>query len=591
MPKKRRKLRSEAWFNDKKNPVSTAIHLERYMNSGMSIAELRSGRPIIGIAQSGSDLTPCNRHHVDLAKRTKEGIRDAGGIPIEFPIHPIHESGRRPTAALDRNLAFIALIEILHGYPLDGVILNTGCDKTTPAMLMAAIALDMPSIVLSGGPMLNGYVNGERKGAGTTIWSGRNRLNSDEISFNDFLEEVISSAPSPGHCNTMGTALTMNAIAEALGMSLPGCAAIPAPHRERGEVAFLTGKRAVDLVHEDLRPSKILSDASFRNAIRVCLAIGGSTNAVVHLSAIAEIAEKKCTLETWDEIGKKAKLLTNCQPAGEYLGEDFFRAGGVPAVIAELIKDQNFDGHAKTVNGQTMSEMHSNGGTKENNVIRAASNAPEIDAQFIVMSGNFFTSAIFKASVVDDFFKEKYLQKPGSPNRFTARAIVFDGPEDYHHRINLPDLDIDENCILVMRGCGPVGYPGSAEVVNMPPPDRLIQKGINVLPCLGDGRQSGTSASPSILHVSPEAAVGGDILLLKTNDTIEVDFGNKTVNVLISDDEFEKRRNAIEIPQTKNQTPWQEIYRKTVTQLEDGAGLNLKYNKILTKSSIPRHSH
>lgn len=522
-------LRSQEWFDDPEHADMTALYVERYMNYGLTRAELQSGRPIIGIAQTGSDLTPCNRHHKELAERVKAGIRDAGGIPMEFPVHPIAEQTRRPTAALDRNLAYLGLVEILHGYPLDGVVLTTGCDKTTPACLMAAATTDIPAIVLSGGPMLDGHFKGELIGSGTVLWHARNLLATGKIDYEGFMEMTTSASPSVGHCNTMGTALSMNALAEALGMSLPTCASIPAPYRERGQMAYMTGKRICEMVLEDLRPSKIMTKQSFENAIAVASALGASSNCPPHLIAIARHMGIELSLEDWQRVGENIPLIVNCMPAGKYLGEGFHRAGGVPAVLHELQKAGVLHEDCASVSGKTIGEIAKNAKTSNADVIFPYEQPLKHGAGFIVLSGNFFDSAIMKMSVVGEAFKKTYLSDPNNENSFEARAIVFEGPEDYHARINDPALNIDEHCILVIRGAGTVGYPGSAEVVNMAPPAELIKKGIDSLPCLGDGRQSGTSASPSILNMSPEAAVGGGIALLKTNDRLRIDLNKRSV--------------------------------------------------------------
>jgi dihydroxy-acid dehydratase len=588
-----KKLRSSDWFYDPAHPVDTALYIERYMNFGLTREELQSGRPIIGIAQSGSDLSPCNRHHLELAARVREGIRAAGGIALEFPVHPIQETGRRPTAALDRNLCALALTEILHGYPLDGVVLTTGCDKTTPAQLMAVAMLDLPAIVLSGGPMLNGWKGERRMGSGTILWEARDRLAAGEIDLDRFMEEVTSSAPSAGHCNTMGTALTMNCLAEALGMSLPGCAAIPAPYRERAQMAYRTGARVVEMVREDLRPSAILTRTSFLNAIRVCTAIGGSTNAPIHLQAIAECADIELALEDWQRFGFALPLLVDCQPAGEFLGEDFHRAGGVPSVIGELLRSGVFDGSARSVTGRSMDEEYGDAPIRDERVIRPLGSPLREQAGFRVLTGNLFRSALIKTSVIGDAFRARYLSDPDHPDVFRARAIVFEGPEDYHARIDDPALDIDDCCILVMRNCGPVAYPGSAEVVNMAPPRELIRRGIGVLPCMGDGRQSGTSASPSILHASPEAACGGGLALLRDGDIVEIDVRDGSVNALVDAAEFERRRAAFQPPAIVDQTPWQEIYRERVSALDEGATLKTggRYTRLTERFGTPRHSH
>ncbi len=593
-PKEKKRLRSEEWLNEPNQPDQTAIYLERYMNYGLTRDELQSGKPIIGIAQTGSDLTPCNRHHVGLAQRLKEGIRDAGGIPLEFPVHPIHEMGKRPTAALDRNLATLGLIEVLYGYPLDGVILTTGCDKTTPATLMAAAAVDIPTIVFSGGPMLNGWDNEKRVGSGSIIWECREKYAAGEIDYENFMDQVSSSAPSSGHCNTMGTALTMNSLAEALGMSLPGCAAIPAPYRERAQMGYYTGRRIVEMVAEDLKPSDIMTQESFYNAIKVCSAIGGSTNAPPHIQAIANhMDDIELSITDWQTQGESVPLIVNCQPAGEYLGEEFHRAGGVPAVMGELIHAGIIKGEAITVTGKTVKEIYGNARSRADKVIKSVENPLMARAGFAVMSGNIFDSAIMKKSVIDDTFRTTYLSNPEQLNVFEARAIVFEGPEDYHHRINDPALNINEHCILIIRNCGPVGYPGSAEVVNMLPPDYLVKQGITCLPTMGDGRQSGTSASPSILNISPEAAVGGGLAFIKTDDTLRIDLNNNTVDLLIEEELLATRKKSMERIPIVNQTPWQEIYRSRVNQLSDGGTLEMKdkHTRIASKHGIPRNSH
>src|SRR5436305_779852 len=567
-------LRSPLWFDNPENPGMTALYLERYMNFGLTPKELRSGKPIIGIAQTGSDLSPCNRHHLELAKRVREGIRMAGGIAFEFPVHPIQETGKRPTAALDRNLAYLGLVEILYGYPLDGVVLMTGCDKTTPACIMAAATVNIPAIVLSGGPMLNGWWKGERCGSGMAVWNAREELAAGRIDQEEFVQIAAASAPSVGHCNTMGTASTMNALAEALGMSLPGCAAIPAPYRERAQIAYETGVRAVQIVNDDLRPSDILTREAFENAIVANSAIGGSTNAPIHINAIARHIGVELTTKDWETVGLDIPLLVNMQPAGKYLGEEYYRAGGLPAVMNELRKAGKLHEGALTVNGKTMGENVRRAKIEDADVIRTYKEPMLQRAGFKVLSGNLFDSAIMKLSVISDEFRNRYLVNPKDLNAFEGRADVFDGPEDYHHRIDDPALKIDENTMLFVRGAGPIGYPGSCEVVNMQPPAALIKRGITSLPCIGDGRQSGTSGSPSILNASPEAAAGGGLALLKTGDRVRIDLNKGTANMLISDAELAQRRAALEkqggYKYPASQTPWQEIQRDMVEQLAQG---------------------
>ncbi|WP_417307382.1 IlvD/Edd family dehydratase [Devosia sp.] len=592
-----KKLRSRAWFDNPSNPDMTALYLERYLNYGISREELQSGKPIIGIAQTGSDLSPCNRHHIELAKRVREGIRDAGGIALEFPVHPIQETGKRPTAGLDRNLAYLSLVELLYGYPLDGVVLTIGCDKTTPAMLMGAATVNIPAIALSVGPMLNGWFRGERTGSGTIVWKARQMMAAGEIGYEQFIELVASSAPSTGYCNTMGTASTMNSLAEALGMQLPGSAAIPAPYRDRQEMAWRTGMRIVDMVHEDIKPSDILTADSFHNAIVVNSAIGGSTNAPIHINAIARHIGVELDIIDWQKKGHDVPLLVNMQPAGEYLGEDFYHAGGVPAVVNELMKHGLIKENAPTVNGKTMGENCADRTIQDANVIRSFEHPMMEEAGFLVLKGNLFDSAIMKTSVISPEFRQRYLSNPEHPDMFEGKAVVFDGPEDYHHRIDDPSLEIDENTLLFMRGAGPVGYPGAAEVVNMRPPDYLIKKGISSLACIGDGRQSGTSGSPSILNASPEAAAGGNLAILRTGDRVRIDLNKGEADILISDEEIAKRRSELDASggyqYPDHQTPWQEIQRGIVDQLGTGAVLKpaVNYQRLAQTAGLPRDNH
>jgi dihydroxy-acid dehydratase len=589
-------LRSRAWFDNLDNPDMTALYVERYLNYGLSLEELQSHRPIIGIAQTGSDLVPCNRHHIVLAQRVKDGVRDAGGIPIEFPTHPIQETGKRPTAGLDRNLGYLSLVETLYGYPLDGVVLTIGCDKTTPACLMAAATVNIPAIALSVGPMLNGWYNGERTGSGTIVWKARELLAAGEIDYNGFIELVASSSPSTGFCNTMGTATTMNSLCEALGMSLPGSAAIPAPYRDRQQCAWETGRRIVEMVRKDRKPSDILTRDAFLNAIRVNSAIGGSTNAPIHLNAIARHAGIDLTLADWEEHGADIPLIVNMQPAGEYLGEDYYRAGGVPAVMGELYRAGLLSGDALTVNGLTVAYNVAHAHIKDYKVIRPLGNPLKPASGLIILSGNMFDSAVMKLSVISDEFRKRYLSDPENLNVFEGLVVVFDGPEDYHSRIDDPALGINDRTILIMRGAGPIGYPGGAEVVNMRPPAALVRAGVNVLPCIGDGRQSGTSGSPSILNATPEAAIGGGLAIIQTHDRVRIDLNNRRVDMLVAPEEIERRRIALASAPSlapESQTPWQEIQRHLVGQFDTGAVLEsaVKYQRIAQTKGIPRDSH
>lgn len=587
------RLRSRRWFDNPSDPGMTALYLERYMNYGITREELQSGKPIIGIAQTGSDLSPCNRHHIELASRVRDGIRDMGGIPLEFPVHPIQETGKRPTAALDRNLAYLGLVEVLHGYPLDGVVLTTGCDKTTPACLMAAATVNIPAIVLSGGPMLDGWWKGKLAGSGTVVWDARKRFSAGEIDYDEFMNNVSSSAPSVGHCNTMGTALSMNSLAEVLGMSLPGCAAIPGPYRERGWMSYETGRRIVGMVNENLRPSDIMTKEAFENAVVAAAALGASSNCPVHMIAIARHMGVDHTLDDWQRLGPKVPLLVDCQPAGRYLGEAFHRAGGVPAVMRELLQAGKLNGNALTVTGKSIQENLQGVPEPDRDVIRAYQLPLKEDAGYIVLSGNLFDSAVIKTSVIDDQFRARFLSDPAHPNVVDLKAVVFEGPEDYHDRIESPDLGVDDMTLLVIRNCGPVGYPGGAEVVNMQPPASLIARGIDTLPTMGDGRQSGTSASPSILNVTPESVIGGGLALLNTGDMVRIDLNLCRVDLLISDDELAQRRAAWVKPQLLNQTPWEEIYRGMVGQHGTGACLEpaTAYLDIVQQRGESRNNH
>ncbi|QDY71585.1 IlvD/Edd family dehydratase [Qingshengfaniella alkalisoli] len=591
MTQPKRRLRSQNWFDNPDHIDMTAIYLERWMNYGVTPEELRSGKPVIGIAQSGSDLTPCNKIHVDLVKRVRDGIRDAGGIPIEFPTHPIFENCKRPTAALDRNLAYLGLVEILYGYPIDGVVLTTGCDKTTPSALMAASTVDIPAIVLSGGPMLDGWHEGKLVGSGTVIWQSRRKLGAGEINEEQFLDAAMGSAPSLGHCNTMGTASTMNAMAEALGMSLTGCAAIPAPYRERGQMAYRTGLRAVELVNEDIRPSQIMTREAFLNAIRINTALGGSTNAQPHLNAMAKHAGVELNTTDWEKHGFDIPLLADVQPAGRWLGERFHRAGGVPAIMWELLQAGKIDGALPTVTGKTVAENLEGRESQDREVIRPYADPLVERAGFLVLKGNLFDFAIMKMSVISDDFRKRFLQVPGKEGIYEGKAVVFNGSEEYHEKINDPSLGIDENTILVIRGAGPKGWPGSAEVVNMQPPDALLAKGIQSLPTIGDGRQSGTADSPSILHASPESAAGGGLAWIRNGDVIRIDFNKGECDLLVDDAELAERRKDGIPPVPADATPWQQIYRERVTQLSDGAIMEGADNFRQISKTPPRHNH
>ncbi len=597
MSDQKKPLRSRQWFNNPDDPEMTALYLERYLNYGLTREELQTDKPIIAIAQTGSDLSPCNRHHIELSKRVRDGVIASGGTVMEIPVHPIQETGKRPTAMLDRNLAYLSLVESLYGYPIDGVVLNIGCDKTTPALLMAAATVNIPAIALSVGPMLNGWHRGNRAGSGTVVWKAREQLAAGEIDDEEFMDLAASSAPSTGFCNTMGTASTMNSLAEALGMQLPGSAAIPAPYRERGQIAYETGKRIVSMVHEDLKPTDIMTREAFENAIVINSAIGGSTNAPIHLNAIARHLDVPLDNDDWQAIGHQIPLLVNMQPAGEYLGEDFHRAGGVPAVAGELIRAKMLP-HPDiiTANGATLAENYTAAKIQNDDVIRSCDAPLVAAAGFLNLKGNLFDSAMMKTSVISEEFRSRYLSNPDSPEAFEGRAVVFDGPEHFHRCIDDPAMNIDEHCVLFMRGTGPKGYPGAAEVVNMRPPDYLIKRGILTLPCIGDGRQSGTSGSPSILNASPEAADGGGLALLQSGDMVHIDLKAGTVNVRLSDEELTQRAKALAdaggFPMPDSQSPWQQIFREQVLPLSEGMVLkdSPKYQR-LAQGPVPRNNH
>ncbi|NGM87682.1 dihydroxy-acid dehydratase family protein [Parapusillimonas sp. SGNA-6] len=589
----KKRLRSRRWFDNPSDPGMTALYIERYMNYGLTRQELQSDKPIIGIAQTGSDLSPCNRHHLDLADRIRDGIRDMGGIPIEFPVHPIQETGKRPTAAIDRNLAYLGLVEVLHGYPLDGVVLTTGCDKTTPACLMAAATVNLPAIVFSGGPMLDGWWRGKLAGSGTVVWDARKRLSAGEIGYEEFMNNVASSAPSIGHCNTMGTALSMNSLAEALGMSLPGCAAIPAPYRERGQMAYLTGRRIVEMVNENLLPSDIMTKEAFENAVVTATALGASSNCPIHMIAIARHMGVDHDLDDWQRLGPDIPLLVDCQPAGRFLGESFHRAGGVPVVMKELLAAGKLHEGAMTVTGKSIGENLRDTPLADGEVIRSYQSPLKPAAGYVVLTGNLFDSAVMKISVIDEAFRQRYLSDPAHPDKVDLKAIVFEGPEDYHARIEDPELGVDDKSLLVIRNCGPIGYPGGPEVVNMQPPASFISRGLSTLPTMGDGRQSGTSASPSILNVTPEAAIGGGLAFLQTGDIVRLDLERRRVDLLVSDEELARRKAAWQPPELLNMTPWEEIYRSMVGQHGTGACLEpaTLYLDIIRQRGESRNNH
>ncbi|KAL4944177.1 hypothetical protein BDV06DRAFT_115545 [Aspergillus oleicola] len=587
------KLRSTQWFNSGE-PAMTALYIERYLNYGVTREELMAGKPIIGIAQTGSDISPCNRYHMELAKRVREGIRTAGGIAFEFPTHPIQESSRRPTACIDRNLSYLGLVEILHGYPIDGVVLLTGCDKTTPACLMAAATMNIPSICLNVGPMINGYLKDELAGSGMVVWTGRELHAAGQMDDEGLVDYISRGAPSVGHCNTMGTASTMNALAEALGMALPGSAGIPAPYRERAQCAYTTGLQIVEMVHADRKPSDIMTREAFENVIAVNTAIGGSTNAPIHIGAIAKHIGVDLSLDDWDQIGFHIPLLVNVQPAGEWLCEEYYRAGGLPAVMAELL-DAGKLHDVLTCNGRTVAENVKGKHTWDRRVIKAYNEPLMNDAGFVHLQGSLFNSAIMKTCVISEQFRQKFLENPEDPNAFEGTVVVFDGPEDYHSR--LESAPIDDKSILIMRGAGPLGYPGAAEVVNMHPPGHLLRQGVKSLPCIGDGRQSGTSGSPSILNASPEAAAGGNLALLRDGDRLRVDLTKRRVDILLSKEELDERRANLQASggydMPESQTPWQELFRKETSQLNEGMVMReaVKYQRLAQRCLDPRHNH
>lgn len=591
------KLRSAHWFRRPDDHGMGALYMDRFLNFGMTTEELSSGKPIIGIAQSGSDIAPCNRYHLTLAKRVREGIRSAGGIAWEFPTHPIQESARRPTATLDRNLSYLTLVELLYAYPFDGVVLLTGCDKTTPACLMAAATVNIPAICLNVGPMLNGWLDrsNDRAGSGTVLWRAREMYTAGEIDHEVMTDMVTCGTPSAGHCNTMGTASTMNALAEALGMTLPGAAAIPAPYKERLQCAYRTGVQIMEMVENDRKPSDILTREAFENAIVANTAIGGSTNAPIHLNAVAKHVGVKLDLDDWDNLGFHVPLLLNMQPAGEMLSEDYYRAGGLPAIMSELL-DANMLPHPNvlTANGKTMRDNVSGKGTWDRVTIKTIKEPLKPDAGFLHLKGTLFDSAIMKTSVISPEFKKTFLSDPNDPNAFECKLAVFDGPEDYDKR--LEEAPIDARTILVMRGVGPLGYPGAAEVVNMHAPGHLLKQGVRDLPCIGDGRQSGTSGSPSILNATPEAADGGNLALIKDGDKLRIDLNKRRVDIMIEEEELAKRRKELDekggYHGPESHTPWQDIFRRETGGLSDGMVLKraVKFQRV-AQNTVPRDNH
>lgn len=592
-------LRSTRWFRRQDDKALSALYVDRYLNYGLTKEELMSSKPIIGIANSGSDLTPCNQYHITLAKRVREGVRSAGGIAIEFPTHPIQESSRRPTATLDRNLSYLTLVELLYAYPFDGVVLLTGCDKTTPACLMAASTINIPAICLNVGPMLNGYNKTALIGSGTVLWKAREMHSAGDINDEELTDLVIQGTPSVGHCNTMGTASTMNALAEALGMALPGSATIPAPYKERAQCAYRTGLQIVEMVHNDRKPSDILTRQAFENAIVCNTAIGGSTNAPIHLNAVAKHIGVDLDLDDWDRIGYGIPLLVNVQPAGEMLCEEYYRAGGLPAVQAELLEQGKLHEEVVGCNGKTMKENVRLAGGKswDRRTIWEYEKPMKQDAGFLHMKGNLFDSAIMKTSVISEEFRKEFLENPKDLNAFEAKAVVFDGPEDYNERIET--APIDERTILVMRGAGPLGYPGAAEVVNMTAPGHLLRKGLKYsLPCIGDGRQSGTSGSPSILNASPEAAENGNLAILKDGDILRIDLNHRKVDLLVPEPEIESRRKQLldnngGYKIIESHTPYQDIFRREIGPLSEGMVFKkaTKFQRVAQKVAMPRDNH
>ena len=575
---KDKKFRSSDWYNSKNHRRDTFIHRGWMRNQGHP-DHLFDGRPVIGICNTWSELTPCNGHFREIAEHVKRGVYEAGGFPLEFPVFSASESNLRPTAMLFRNLASMDVEEAIRGNPMDGVVLLMGCDKTTPSLLMGAASVDLPTIGVSGGPMLNGHHKGDIIGSGTGVWKLDADLTAGLITEEDFVDAEVSMSRSKGNCMTMGTASTMGSMVEALGMSLPHNAAIPAVDSRRYALAHMSGKRIVEMVKENLVMSQVVTKKSFENAIKLNGAIGGSTNAVIHLAAIAGRMEIELSLEDWEKCGKEIPTLVNLQPSGQYLMEDFYYAGGLPAVIKRLLDKGVLHKDALTVNGKSMSENNLKSECWNDDVIRSFDNPLTEEGGIKILRGNIAPDgAILKPSAASP-----HLMK------HTGRAVVFESIEEFHEKIHDPDLDIDENCIMVLKNCGPKGYPGMAEVGNMVLPQKVLKKGIRDMIRISDARMSGTAYGTVILHTSPEAAIKGPLAAVQNGDEIKVDVKAGIMQLLVSDEIIEERLKNYQPVLPDIKSGYQKMYIDHVMQADKGADLDFLVGR--RGSEVKRHSH
>jgi L-arabonate dehydrase len=569
--------RSTAWFG---HPDRDGFLHRSWMKNQGFPADLFDGRPVIGICNTFSELTPCNAHFRDLAERVKRGVYEAGGFPLEFPVFSTGESNLRPTAMLFRNLASMDVEEAIRGNPIDGVVLMTGCDKTTPALLMGAASCDVPAIVLSGGPMLNGKYRGKDIGSGTDVWRFAEEVKAGEMSLEDFMDAEACMHRSPGHCMVMGTASTMNSMAEALGMSLPGCAAIPAVDSRRRVMAQVTGRRIVEMVKEDLRISKILKRENFLNAVRANGALGGSSNAVIHLSAIAgRVPGVQFGLDDWDRYGREVPTLVDIMPSGRFLMEDYYYAGGLPAVMRALGEHGLLDKDALTVTGQSMWANVKDAPNWNTEVIRGWDNPHTEHGGMVILRGNLAPDgAVLKPSAATPALM-----------KHRGRAVVFESIEDYKAKIEDEALDVDETCMLVLKNCGPKGYPGMAEVGNMGLPPKVLRKGVRDMVRISDARMSGTAYGTVVLHVCPEAAAGGNLALVENGDIIELDVEARRLHLEVDEDELARRRAAWRAPEPAMKSGYQKLYVDHVMQASEGADLD--FLRGCRGAGIPRESH
>ena len=572
----KRKLRSQAWFGG--NDKDGFIHRSWMRNQGFP-GDVFDGRPVIGICNTWSELTPCNAHFRELAQRVKNGVWEAGGFPLEFPVTSLGETNMRPTAAMFRNLVSMDVEESIRANPIDAVVLLCGCDKTTPSLVMGAASCDVPTIVLSGGPMLNGHYRGQTIGSGTVVWRFSEAVKAGTMSQQEFMDAESCMSRSAGHCMTMGTASTMACMVESLGLSLPGNAAIPAVDSRRKVLAQETGRRIVAMVHEDLRIAKILTREAFQNAIRACAAIGGSTNAVIHLIAFAGRVGVPLTLDDWDKYGRDVHTILDIQPAGRFLMEEFYYAGGLPAVLWKLAQVGQLDDGALTANGKTIGENVKDAPNWDNEVIREYGNPLVESGGIAVLRGNLCPDgAVLKPSAASPHLM-----------RHRGRAVVFDTIEEYKARIDDPDLAVDETSVLVLKNCGPRGYPGMAEVGNMGLPPKLLARGITDMVRISDARMSGTAYGTVVLHVCPEAALGGPLALVREGDWIELDVEARRLHLDVDEVELARRRTEWIEPEPAFKSGYQSLYVKHVMQADKGADFDFLLG--CRGHEVPRESH